>query len=465
VNYNLLNWVSIQKRPKGQPLSLWRKAALFFLIAAMTPIAVVMMLAWIDGKRLGWEVAAISKRGEPTFFTNLSPKPSTGSSGDADDYYVDVMWQIQPGDLNSLRNLNTFYRLNMAALPANKFPADLRETVQEDLARLQPILTKLDKAAELELTGFDIGIIHGNKVCRSRLNSIQGAFFLLSLRTLDAISKGDGQEAVQSLESTLKLMRVFDSQPTLFVQVSKIVCVRLVCNDALYLLSRCRLSEQQLASLQPMMENLYLSDSLERTLKAERVYQLEIARNLIPKGIVSKYLSPDEPNLPERLQLPDFMWHRMRIRAASVRYLQDMAWFIGASRLPWPQSLDKIIDLNSSPVKNTPRLASAVIPLTRLTAETLAIVRCTTTAIAIERYRSRKGNLPETLDAIVPQYIASIPLDPFTGKSLFYIKDADSYTVYSTGFNRIDDKGSITARQEKVPVLDAGIRVRHSLPK
>lgn len=465
VNYNLLNWVTIQKRGKNQPLSLWRRVFLVFLIAAMAPIASVMFLAYINGKRLGWEVARISKAGEPVIFTNLSPKPSSPGAEDAADYYVDAMWQIQPGELPGLTKVYTFYRLNMAALPPNQFPGDLRKTVQENLTRTQPILAKLDKGAELELTGFDIGILHGNKICRSRLNSCQAAFFLLSLRTLDAISRGDSAKAIQSLESTLKLMRVFDSQPTMFVQTNKIECVRLVCNDVLLLLARCRLSEQQLAHLQPMLENMFLSSSLETMLLAERVYQLEVGRNLIPKGVVSKYLAPNAPNLPERLQLPGFMWHRMRVRAASVRYLRDMAWFIEASRLPWPESLDKIIDVNSAPAKRSPRLASAAILLSRLMSETLAKFRCTTTAVAIERYRSQKGNLPETLDAISPQYVGSIPLDPFTGKPLLYIRDVDSYTVYSTGFNRVDDKGSVTPKQERTPALDTGVRVKRSPSK
>lgn len=98
--------------------------------------------------------------------------------------------------------------------------------------------------------------------------------------------------------------------------------------------------------------------------------------------------------------------------------------------------------------------------LSRLTAETLAIVRCTTSAIAIERYRLQNGRPPDGLADICPTYIKSIPPDPFTGQTLLYIRDDQSYTVYSTGFNRADDGGIITAKAGEPAILDTGIRIR-----
>ena len=185
---------------------------------------------------------------------------------------------------------------------------------------------------------------------------------------------------------------------------------------------------------------------LKKVAVAERVYQLEIARNLIPRSIASKYLMADAPDLPERLKTPPFTWHRMRMFFASAKYLRDMAWLIKISSQPWPGPLDELNAVKSKSPAKPGSLIPAVSVLSRLTAETLAIVRCTTSAIAIERYRLQNGRLPDSLADICPTYIKSIPPDPFTGQTLLYTHDDQSYTVYSTGVNRIDDKGAITGK-------------------
>jgi hypothetical protein len=462
MNYNVLSLVTVQKREKNQAISLWRKVLLVFVIVSMSFVAGIMLLSYLNGKRLGWEIIRINKIGEPSLFTNLRPKPASPGTEDAADCYVDAMWQIQPGELPELMKVNTFFRVNMAVLPPDKFPADSRKTVTQILSRTEALLAKFDKGAELELTGFDIGILHGHQICKSRLDSTQAAFFLLSLRTLNAVSTADAVKAGKSIESTLKLMRVFDSQPTMLVQVSKMICVRLVCSDVLLFLERCRPSEQQLSKLQALLEDTFPSNSLEASLLAERVYQLEIARNLIPADIASKYLTADAPAMPERLELPRLIWPRMRMRAGAVKYMRNMAWYIEAARRPWPVSLDKIIDANSAVARRSGKLTSALIPFSRLTTETLAVIQSTTAAVAIERYRLQNGSLPDSLDALCPQFIKSIPLDPYTGNPLLYVREGDSFTVYSTGSNRVDDKGMITPKQDKASVLDSGIRVKRN---
>jgi hypothetical protein len=297
------------------------------------------------------------------------------------------------------------------------------------------------------------------------LDSVEGTIFLLSLRTLDSILSRDGNEAAESIISTLKLMRVFDVQPTMLVEVRKLVCIRLVCSDIQLLLMYCNSSENQLKEIQTLLQKSLGSDSLEKTLLAERVYQLEVARNVIPKNIASKYLMAEVPNLPERLTLPGLSWHRMRIYTVSLRYLRDMAWFIMMARKPWPQPLDEVMDANKTSSEKTNKLMSAVVPFTRLTVETLAVVRSTTTAVAISRYHHPNKKLPDSLDDILPKYIESIPLDPFTGKPLFYIHDGQSYTVYCTGYNRINDSGVLAPKPDEPAVLDIGIQIRQATAK
>lgn len=63
-------------------------------------------------------------------------------------------------------------------------------------------------------------------------------------------------------------------------------------------------------------------------------------------------------------------------------------------------------------------------------------------AIALKRYSLRYGKFPDTLDALVPEFLSSVPIDYMDGKPLRYRLNADgSFTLYSVGEDGKDDGG------------------------
>lgn len=69
--------------------------------------------------------------------------------------------------------------------------------------------------------------------------------------------------------------------------------------------------------------------------------------------------------------------------------------------------------------------------------------RTIATALAAERFRLDQQRWPTNLQELAPKYLAAVPLDPFTGKSLLLKKEADGITIYSVGINGIDQEGAI----------------------
>jgi len=63
------------------------------------------------------------------------------------------------------------------------------------------------------------------------------------------------------------------------------------------------------------------------------------------------------------------------------------------------------------------------------------------TAFALGAYQREHGNYPKTLAELAPKYLANIPQDLFTGKSLVYQPSANGYLLYSFGINGRDDQG------------------------
>ena len=70
------------------------------------------------------------------------------------------------------------------------------------------------------------------------------------------------------------------------------------------------------------------------------------------------------------------------------------------------------------------------------------MVNETLIACALEHSRFLHGQYPETLDALVPQFIEKIPHDIINGQSLHYRRTADGkFLLYSIGWNQTDDGG------------------------
>lgn len=67
-------------------------------------------------------------------------------------------------------------------------------------------------------------------------------------------------------------------------------------------------------------------------------------------------------------------------------------------------------------------------------------------AIALKRFQLQHGNYPEQLAELVPDFLATVPLDPMDAKPLRYRPNADgAFVLYSVGPDRHDDHGDPSA--------------------
>lgn len=85
--------------------------------------------------------------------------------------------------------------------------------------------------------------------------------------------------------------------------------------------------------------------------------------------------------------------------------------------------------------------------------------RASSAAIAAERYRLEHGHWPGTWEQLIPDYLAKVPIDPFSGKPLLLKTLPDHLVIYSIGANGIDDGGSVSRVDKKQIILDPGIRL------
>jgi len=74
-------------------------------------------------------------------------------------------------------------------------------------------------------------------------------------------------------------------------------------------------------------------------------------------------------------------------------------------------------------------------------------VAATQLLIALRCYHRQHGQLPESLDALVPKYLPAVPVDDFDGKPLRYLPAKK--LIYSVGDNLKDDGGRAVDEEKK----------------
>ncbi len=70
-----------------------------------------------------------------------------------------------------------------------------------------------------------------------------------------------------------------------------------------------------------------------------------------------------------------------------------------------------------------------------------AMMLATKSGLACKIYKNSHGRYPESLEALVPGILNTVPIDPFTEKPLVYRLTSDEVLIYSLGSNERDDGG------------------------
>jgi hypothetical protein len=70
-----------------------------------------------------------------------------------------------------------------------------------------------------------------------------------------------------------------------------------------------------------------------------------------------------------------------------------------------------------------------------------AMSRLLLTDLAIRQFERQHGAWPENLGQLVPEYLAELPIDPYSGRPLGYLPGDDDFALYSVGLDRQDNGG------------------------
>ena len=80
-------------------------------------------------------------------------------------------------------------------------------------------------------------------------------------------------------------------------------------------------------------------------------------------------------------------------------------------------------------------------------------------ALAAERYRRQHRRWPDALEALVPAFLPNVPVDPYDGKRLRYLRLKEGVVIYSIGPDLTDNGGNLDRQNRSRSGTDVGVRL------
>lgn len=377
--------------------------------------------------QIGAKIAAIRAVGDPV---NLSEFNA---------------WYIEPA---TTENAAPIYLEAFATLTADD------PTQPIALARNQKALTLFHQAATRSQCRYPVDLSKGLEARLPHLSKFKSSVQLLTQSTTNHAAKGEMDLAVQSFLDSLSLVRSLEQEPVLISQLVHHAGANLVLASLEFTLSRQKMEESTLKKLQTTVADSERGTSLIRSIKGDRCTGISVFD--LPPAEQSRIFQAGAQGGSSSLgSLKTMELTNYRLSPTYLEdeefYLDRMAEVLSACDQPYPECLARIeqwqASVGAAKTKGY-RLSAALLPdLTKaaeITATSIAKIRAAVTGIAVERYRRAHENaLPDSLKALVPQFLAGVPVDPFDGQPIRYHKSANpGYVIYSLGPDKQDQRGT-----------------------
>jgi len=261
---------------------------------------------------------------------------------------------------------------------------------------------------------------------------------LLKLEAILSAEDGDAERACQAMLGTLGLARTLSRVPLPGAYFGRARCLRRGVRALERVLNRIPLTEEQLARLDMALSESEDIGSLRRKIVGERCITVDFAR-----------AAPLDAKAPWRLGEPPVLDVLFRaffrqtglMEHGLASYLESSQAILDALEMPFPEQHERLEQI-------TPSFALALLGvgvesfnMACRHQSDVAELRAAQLAVAVERYRLAHGVLPEDANALVSEFIESIPEEPCLHEPIRYKQLPSGYVTYSIGSDKEDDGG------------------------
>jgi len=351
---------------------------------------------------------------------------------------------------------------NFPQAPASATPA---EAVLKALSRYDAEFAELREASQRPHSRFNIGYTEDNPlgILLPHLAVVKNLTSVAGLRAKAFLANGEPDKALADVELMFRLADSIKDEPVLISYLVRLACQTIALQPIWEGLEEHRWKPEHRARLQTRLESMDGIAEVKRALKGERAFGNGAIEWLIRNPAMLRDIAhgdsgkPSEP-LPGMMLFPkgwfrfeQVNYNRMfdeHILAALTDRADEFDFAKLRSRMT---SFDEEMKRQGPPLTaifGHHVLSRLLLPALHKTSErgvqSHAMIQLARVALALEAHRLAKGNYPETLDSLAPEFLKQVPLDPINRQPLRYGRKADGkFKLWSVGWNAKDDGGEV----------------------
>ncbi len=293
------------------------------------------------------------------------------------------------------------------------------------------------------------------------LAHIRGLCMLTHVRAVARLELGQSAAALDDLHLGFRISDIIRDEPLLIDHLVRIAALNVSLQTVREGLVRQAWNDEQLAELEKYLSSLNLLAEYKAAMRGERALGTSGLDFLRRQGWRSRhlgYIADDDGSggaAPSLNLMPGGWFYQNMLAISKMHQTHFLASVDEDKHRIFPDASNTFgKEIAAMPLRPYTVFAKLLMPAldnaVRRSARAQVSVDAARLACALERQRLTRGEYPETIEALVPQFLEKIPNDVIDGKPLRYRRTADGgYTLYSIGWNQKDDNGEIAWQKAK----------------
>ena len=273
---------------------------------------------------------------------------------------------------------------------------------------------------------------------------------MLQLRADAELADGQSAKALDDVKLLLYLNNSLRNSPFLISHLVRFAIVSYDLQPIWEGLAEHKWSDEQLAELDSELAKLDFIADYGSIMRGERAFAIASFENQRRTREMISYT--DAGVVTNKLTfMPSAYFYQNELAIARMQQQWILPLVDTNSRTISPAAFQRANDAVQAQMKHySPYKVQALMlfPAIAATVRKFAAIQSSIdlarVACALERYRLAHGEYPESLDALAPQFIETLPHDIINGQPLHYRREANGpFVLYSVGWNETDDGGQV----------------------